>query len=213
MIYLVGLGKEVIKSFQSSSSESMDWLLILAQSLPEFNNWQHEQHEIQCMNRVNQMTNKKGVNRQELFKITEDSLFILAAILCRPENKPGYGKVVFPEGYLSYYPVNIESVSTDWSGHLEKLSIQSAMALFSQTRCLDAHLRVAMRKLSQQGKNTFRFEPGELGLSIRAIPRAANTTPRFKQAIRIITDLGLLSREDGLLKTTQRGELFIKAAT
>jgi hypothetical protein len=206
------MGAEVIDFLSSSELTTTNWFTEISKQLPKFTDWQHDSHEIQCMSRVNQITNKKGINKEELRTVIKDSLVILASILCRPENSMGYGDIDFPEGYLSYYPVNLNSVFDDFTQHLSDFNIKESLSIFTQNRCLDAHLRVAMRKLQQQGKNTFRFEPSELGLIIKSIPRATNTSPRFGQALRIITDLGLLSRESGLLKTTNRGKLFVEAA-
>jgi len=207
-----GAGSEVLDLFESSKLTTTDWFNDISNQLPGFSDWQHDLHEIQCMTRVNFLTNKKSINKDELTAVIKDSLSILAAILCRPENSMGYGDINFPEGYLSYYPVNLNSVLDDFTQSLSDLNIKDALSKFTQNRCLDSHLRVAMRKLQQQGKNTFRFEPNELGLIVKSIPRAAHTSPRFGQALRIVTDLGLLSRDGGLLRTTNQGKLFVEAA-
>ena len=93
------------------------------------------------------------------------------------------------------------------------MDINTAFISFTKDRCLDAHLRVAMRKLRQQGQNTFRFEPREIGLIIKSIPGAANTTPRFKQATRILLDLGLLIKDGSLTRPSQSGYDFIEQVT
>ena len=202
------IGAELLSDYQATTANEL--IRVMLAALPDFTDWKNDQHEIQCMYRVNLLSNKAGASREEVKAVLLDSLKIIAAIIGRPENAEGYGRYTFPDQYLDYYPVNLQSVLTDWPSLIKDKPVAEGMALFSQRYCLDAHLRVAMRKLRQQGKNTFRFEPGEIGIVIKATPRAANTTPRFKQAVRILMDLGLLERSDSLLNTTARGDTFIR---
>jgi len=166
------------------------------------------------MDRVVRTTGGSDINQNKLVDIVQDCLNILAAVIERPENKLGYDEHIFPDNYLDYYPVNLSSVMDDWNLTIRDKETVNGFSLFTLSNCLDAHLRIAMRKLSQQGKNTFRFEPSELGLIIKDIPGAANTTPRFRQARRILLDLGLLSYsdEEQLTHITSRGKDFVEAA-
>lgn len=206
-----GAGAEVVNLI-GGEGVSSDWMVKLAEKLPHYSDWTHAEHETQCMERISHSTNKQGVSQSQLFGIVRDSLSVLASVLCRDENKEVYSDVKFPEGYLQYYPVNLASIRTEWNEQLSVLSVKQALSLFVKNSCLDTHLRVAMRKLRQQGRNTFRFEPTEIGINIKAIPRAAHTTPRFKQAVRILMDLGILEKEQSLLRTTQRGKVFVEDA-
>lgn len=187
-------------------------MIKLAKKLPDYTDWTDEEHEIKRMERLSYITSTNGITKADIKNLVIDSLMILAAILQREENRDGYSGMPFPEGYLEYYPVNLDSVREDWAGALSDERINQWLSEFVKNRCLDTHLRVAMRKLRQQGQNTFRFEPSELGLVIKQIPRSANTSPRFRQALRILMDLGLLDRKNDLIKTTARGKSFIKAA-
>jgi hypothetical protein len=207
------VGKEVLSDFSEKSDLSTNWLLNVSNNLPTINNWNDEYHEIQCMFRLSKFTTKQGASNSEVVQVVKDSIFIIAALLFRDENKVDYDNAHFPERYLEYYPVNLSSVRSDWEGVLSKMDINTAFSSFTKDRCLDAHLRVAMRKLRQQGQNTFRFEPREIGLIIKSIPGAANTTPRFKQATRILLDLGLLVKDGLLTKPSQSGYDFIEQVT
>jgi hypothetical protein len=144
--------------------------------------------------------------------VINDSLTILAALIYRPENSDGYAEYSFPENYLVPYPVNLNSTLSAWRESVGGKHRSEGLALFTQINCLDAHLRVALRKLRQQSTNTFRFEPREGILAIKAIPQAANTSPRFRQAIRILLDLDLLEEKGKLLNTTTSGLDFVEAA-
>jgi hypothetical protein len=60
------------------------------------------------------------------------------------------------------------------------------------------HLRVATRKLANQGVSTYKFRPekGKLVLVAERLPTATFTAPRVRQAYRILTDLRLVSVKD-----------------
>jgi len=204
------VGNDVLSDYAIDSYSSMDWLLKISNDLPPITNWNDDNHEIQCMFRLRKLTIKQGTNNGEVAQVIRDSISIITALLFRIENKVDYDNVKFPERYLGYYPVNLASIRDDWEGNLSKFKINNALSMFTKDRCLDAHLRVAMRKLRQQGQNTFRFEPGEVSLIIKSIPSAANTTPRFKQATRILLDLGLLVKDGHLIRPSQSGYNFIE---
>lgn len=61
---------------------------------------------------------------------------------------------------------------------------------------MNTHLRVALRKLRHTGQSTFRFRPTERGIRIvDDIPPPAPTTPRFRQAVQVLRDIGALTRD------------------
>jgi hypothetical protein len=61
------------------------------------------------------------------------------------------------------------------------------------------HLRVATRKLANQGVSTFKFRPGEgqLFLVAERLPKPTYTSPRVRQAFRVLEDLHCIDHEDG----------------
>lgn len=190
------------------------WMEQSASQLPALAQWLEPQHEMQCAQRVSRgsVAQSQTTDEQEnLASVLRDSLLILSALFERPENATAYGDYVFPERYLDSYPVNLSSMIGLRQSEWQNSSVADGMTRFVCDNCLDAHLRVAMRKLRQQGKNTFRFEPSEIGLVIKSLPKAANTTPRFKQAVRILLDVGLLERNNGILSASDQGHAFIEA--
>ena len=79
------------------------------------------------------------------------------------------------------------------------------------------HLRVATRKLANQGASTFKFRP-ELGrcvLSVEeneALPMPTFTNPRVRQSRVIMQDLGLLRVDDDHTVLTDDGRAWLEAA-
>jgi len=205
-----GFGGKIIISWKGNNAD--DGLSALARELPNFGEWKSDKHEIQSMKRIGSLTQISGIGQLDILTIISDSLTILAALIYRPENANGYAAYRFPENYLAHYPVNLNSTLSAWRDFVGKKPRAEGLALFTQINCLDAHLQVALRKLRQQSTNTFRFEPREGALAIKAIPQAANTSPRFRQAIRILLDLDLLEENGKLLNATKSGLDFIEAA-
>lgn len=196
-----GPGSHVLENEKATSL--LEFLTARCAALPEFSDWRNEHHEIQLIEKIVDQTDQASVSADSLMNLISLCLDALAAVCCRPENQQGYGNVQFRAGYLEPYPVNLNSVPNAVQQVFAESPLHDALVRFTAQYCLDSHLRVAMRKLRQQGQNTSRFELAEHGVVIKKIPPAAHTTPRFNQAIRILQDVGLLvSNEDTLAPST-----------
>ncbi len=202
-----GPGAEPISKFTGTLSRA---LKTRYQKLPAFGHWADDAHEIQAMRRINQKTGQQGTRLRDLSQISDDALTILSALFFRAENAGDYGDFTFVDRYLDRYPVNLQSVRAHWNNQLSAMTIKEGLARLVQRFCLDAHLKVAMRKLQNQGQNTFRFELGEQHLIIKEIPQAAQTSPRFRQTLRILQDLNLLEDHNDQMRTTARGKALVE---
>jgi hypothetical protein len=82
---------------------------------------------------------------------------------------------------------------------------------------LDAHMRVALRKLRYQTQDSFRIVPGDDGFRVRedGIPPAQLAAPRLRSAFRFLYDLGMLDQasdeEDATYRVTPRGGELLEA--
>jgi hypothetical protein len=74
------------------------------------------------------------------------------------------------------------------------------------------HLRVATRKLANQGVSTFKFRPeeGKLLLIAEELPDPTFTSPRLRQGFRILEDLHYVLRTDGVTKLTDAGHHILE---
>lgn len=74
------------------------------------------------------------------------------------------------------------------------------------------HLRVATRKLANQGVSTFKFRPeeGKLLLIAEELPDPTFTSPRLRQGFRILEDLHYVSRTNDVTKLTDAGEEILE---
>lgn len=151
----------------------------------------------------------------EITLLLAKSLELLAMLIARddPTQLPYSGLAITSES-LRDYPINLVSFRNrcaDW----QTMSVQQVMSEL-MLWCMDTHLRVALRKLRQSGRSTFQLHPSELGLEVACdqVPPPTQTTPRFRQAVRILRDLGLLIRDDeGKTRLTDSGRSLMEAAS
>ncbi|MCM5570490.1 hypothetical protein M6I34_08215 [Burkholderiaceae bacterium FT117] len=195
-----------IESFAEAFSKSMpvsavarslnanlmgDFLDQLTKSMPPVDFWEHEEHEVQVALRMlaawPQGDDLQGMLRR--------AVTVLALLACRDDaSLPPYGDVAMPPEALADYPINLASFRARVAAW--RPMNFSAFIADLVTWCLSTHLRVALRKLRHSGRSTFHLRPSERGLEVVGeIPPPAATTPRFRQAVQILRDIGALTRD------------------
>lgn len=124
-----------------------------------------------------------------------------------------YGSLPIGSDELLDAPINLQSTQARFQVWQSMSLQQVAEDLIAW--CMNTHLRVALRKLRQGGQSTFRFRPTERGLQLVDIPEPAATTPRFRQAVQILRDIGVLTRDASKLgrptRPTQLGMSLLEA--
>ena len=163
----------------------------LSATAPPLGARENEAHEFQVALRM-----LTGWSRgDDTAMLIEASVSLLALLACRDDlSQSPYGGVAVPPEVLNDYPINLASfrarVAT-W----RSMSIADFFADLVMW-CLNTHLRVALRKLRHTGRSTFHMRPSERGLEVVGeIPPPSNTTPRFRQAVQILRDIGALTRD------------------
>jgi hypothetical protein len=75
------------------------------------------------------------------------------------------------------------------------------------------HLRVATRKLANQGVSTFKYRPeeGRLMLVAERLPRPTYTAPRVRQGFRVAEDLHCIQRANGAAELSETGAVILEA--
>lgn len=189
------LAKKILNDFPSAESfNQMADMYVL--NMPSIFDWQSEKHEVYLAAEILELcrSRERGDKRDEI--IIKNSIAILSALINRNENMIGYGELTMPPQYFDYYPVNLRNyvgyVRNEWA----ESPVQTFLEKILKQWCLDAHLRVALRKLRQQSQSTFRFMRSDRGISVIDVPSAVYTTPRFNQSIRILADIGVLALKD-----------------
>lgn len=160
---------------------------------PELTGWTSDAHETQLARQLIDGW-QPGV---DIAPLLSKSLRLLALLVARDdtEQQPYLGLAITSEA-LRDYPINLisfRSRSVAWKTmSLEHVVVDLVIW------CLGTHLRVALRKLRQSNRSTFHLRPSERGLEVVGdqIPPPSHTTPRFRQAVQILRDLGMLARDN-----------------
>ncbi|MFH4577278.1 hypothetical protein WKW41_03070 [Vibrio alginolyticus] len=182
-----GPGSKVTSNYHHQQFDQT--LSQLSVQLPNYERWDENNHEVTLAHRVEKLT-KNGSN--DLESITKNCLMILAALVSRTQNKSGYNSVELQKSFLDRYPLNLLAICETLNTQLNKQSTLSALIQLTHHGLLENHFLVAMRKLRNQQQMTFRFLPSEFGIEIIKPPPAVFTSPRFKQVIQIMADLGMV---------------------
>ncbi len=163
----------------------------LAGTAPPIDDLVNEEHEIQVARQMMESWSH-GDDTQTLIEL---SVTLLALLACRDDaSQIPYGGIAMSPDALADYPINLVS----FRARVVAWRTMSFPAFISDlvTWCLNTHLRVALRKLRQTGRSTFHLRPSERGLEVVGeIPPPANTTPRFRQSVQILRDIGALTRD------------------
>jgi hypothetical protein len=178
---------------------------ISSEWLPPLGDWTHENHEIQLANMAARLS-RQGKSERNRSLILESALRILVALTVRPETQEGYGDLAFPAQYFQHYCINLRSLLHHAEDTWKTLTLRDWITWLSFHWGINAHLRVALRKLHGQAQSTFRIRPSDRGLEVISVPEAVFTSPRFYQSLRILKDIGALIREDGYWITSDFGQ-------
>ncbi|MFA7405208.1 MAG: hypothetical protein WC007_14530, partial [Pelobacteraceae bacterium] len=93
-----------------------------------------------------------------------------------------------------------------------ELTTREWIGWLATTWGIHTHLMVALRKLRGQSQSTFRIRPSDKGLEIISVPDAVFTSPRFRQALRILKDIGALVKNGSVWMVSDFGRQFMEAA-
>ncbi len=176
-------------------------------SLPLLANWQDPDHEIQQVLKIEKLCGE--INTQEnRAEIIEASIAALFALATRKQITLGYGEFYFTNNYFQSYPINLSSFHHHCEHTWESMKLNEWLQWLCKSWGIEAHLKVALRKLRGQSQSSFRIWPSDTGMSVVEsdhIPQAVFTTPRFRQAIQILLDIGALAKQDNCLQSTSLG--------
>ena len=179
----------------------------IAKALPDLAEWEDDGHELALGAEV-----LAGYWAER--KVSEPAMMyraayrLLLALIARDMAREApYGQLVFPPGFFEEYPLNLASLRAkareDWAGR----TCEQLVEWLCRDWGIEAHFRVALRKLRFDTRATFRVRPTELGLELVDVPPPVNTNPRFSQARQMLFDLGALRRQSrsGRLEVTALG--------
>jgi hypothetical protein len=177
--------------------------------LPALADWQHEDHELQCGWRLQNLPLNDDT---KLEAIAQESIAILLALLARGVDEYPYGDFELDPEYFDPREVHLLSLrhasKTEWAG----LTVEAWVRWLAVQWGVARRLRVALRKLRGERRDTFRIRPLEGELRVVEAPAPVFTQPRVSRAQQILRDLGLIEYDgEGVMVLTDRGRTELEA--
>lgn len=178
-----------------------------AHNLPRLDDFHNEDHEFQRATRIAELATSH--DPEDWTRAAQHSTAVLLMLAARGHGEqPAYSEFVHPPRYFQSYELNLRT----FARHCEQ-----TWAVMSGREWLEwliggtlrVHLRVALRKLRHQRKDTFRVAMLDDGLLVEGQAPARWTSPRIWQLIRFLSDLGLL--EAGSNALTPLGREILEA--
>jgi hypothetical protein len=177
--------------------------------LPMLTNWQHEDHELQRGWRLQSLRLDDDTKLED---IARESIAILLALLARGVDEYPYGDFELDPEYFDPREVHLLSLrhasKNEWAG----LTVEQWIRWVAVHWGVARHLRVALRKLRGERRDTFRIRPLEGELRVIEAPEPSFTVPRLGRAQQILRDLRLVEYDDeGVMVLTERGRSELEA--
>ena len=176
--------------------------------LPANADWSHPDHELQRGWRLHGLR----LDDDQLEEAATESVAILLALLARGVDDYPYGDFELDPEYFDRGEVHLLSLrqlsQSEWAG----MSVEEWVRWLAVHWGIARHLRVALRKLRSQPRDTFRICPLEGELRVVEAPAPAYTIPRVNSAVQILRDLGLIANDDsGFVVLTDLGRQELEA--
>jgi len=171
--------------------------------LPPLADWLNPEHELERGWRLQSF----GLDDDQLEDVASESVVILLALLARGVDEYPYGDFELDPEYFDPREVHLLSLRqvsrSEWRG----MSVEAWVRWLATHWGIARHLRVALRKLHGERRDTFRIRPLEGELRVVETPAPTFTIPRISQSLQILRDLGLVDNNDeGTVVLTDRGQ-------
>jgi len=178
----------------------------LQSSLPSMSAWQNEAHEIQRGWKILEL----GIEDSVLTQVTEEGINVLLSLLARGLDDNPYAEFDFDPDHFDPREIHLLSLKQVWQSTWSAMTIEEWVRWLAVHWGVQRHLRVALRKLRGERRDTFRIRPLEQELRVIEVPPPAATVPRLGKTLQILRDLGLTDLDgDGwpILTNSGRSEL------
>jgi len=158
--------------------------------VPAIEAWNDPNHEIQLARHISDTCKDRGTHGPETVTAI---LRLLLTLLQREETKRTYQDFALPLDFFRDYPINLTTLVACEDLWMQ-MSVRELLRWLLKRWNLDAHFRTALRKFRYVKQSTFLLRPGDYGYEVVSTPDAVHTSPRLKQAMRILEDIGALHR-------------------
>jgi hypothetical protein len=150
--------------------------------------WGEPEHEVQLGWKIHNLSRAEDATRQ-CREVLRTSMNILLALAARDQGSEAHEPVGLPPHYLLQYPVNLSNFERHARDGWRNMPLRELLGWLATQWGVGAHLRVALRKLRYETRDTFRIKPTDQGLVVTEAPIPSFTSPRLKQSLQILYDL------------------------
>lgn len=176
--------------------------------LPALADWLNPEHELQRGWRLQSLR----LEDDQLEDVASESVAILLALLARGVDEYPYGDFELDPEYFDPREVHLLSLRQVSRSEWASMNVEAWVRWLAVHWGVARHLRVALRKLRGERRDTFRIRPLEGELRVVEAPAPTYTIPRVSRSMQILRDLGLVDNDDeGTVVLTDRGQQELEA--
>jgi hypothetical protein len=159
-------------------------------ALPPLNEWHRDDHEFQVANHI-----RPAAEKDDDSGCLGAACTVLLALAARHLRPHPYVEAGVPADYLRDYPLNLNTFAASIEGSWAGLSVADWLGELAASWGIESHLRVALRKLHHESKDTFLVRMTDQGLrrppDAKEPPIPSFTASRLDRAVQFAVDLGL----------------------
>lgn len=174
-------------------------------ALPSVSDWSSNEHEIRRAWAMEQLA-RKG---ESPATVARESTLLLLSLLARGIHEHPYEDFDLEPAYFSSEDIHLVALRR-WSAEWESWSLGDWVAWLGHRWCIERHLRVALRKLRGESRDTFRIRPLDNTFAVVEVPPVVFTSPRMRCAEQILRDLGLLVARDDWYELSDAGRAVLE---
>jgi hypothetical protein len=178
-----------------------------ARSLPNIGDWLDDGHEVAAAQDV------AAIDLDAPEAGATASIGVLLALLARglaPYPYDAFERL--DPDYFGVGEINLVALRQRWEDRWRTMTVDAWVRELAVDWGVQRHLRVALRKLRAERRDTFRVRPLDGHLAVVEVPAPTFTGPRLTNAVHMLSDLGLLAETDeGSTILTALGEQEIEA--
>jgi hypothetical protein len=176
--------------------------------LPPLSAWKDPEHELQLGWRVDGAKLKEV----DLEALATNSVRILASLLARGVDDYPYADVEIDSSYFGPQDIHLLSLRQAFRNQWAGLTVADWIRWLAVEWGISRHLRVALRKLRGERRDTFRIRPLDGHLQVVEAPEPTYTVPRVGRSLQILQDLDLLEFGEETLVPTAAGRRELAVA-
>lgn len=178
---------------------------------PSREDWAHDGHEYALRSSIVQRYGHAAVGDAEAAAEVIASAIRLVLLVAHREGSASadgdpYADCPLPPNYDADYPITLRTLQHSSTRVWPSMGTEQVLTWLATEWGLKTHLMVALRKLRQNPKPTFKILPTEEGLKVQALNVAPSTTmPRLFQSMEILEELALIRSGDDGVKPSADG--------